>query len=96
LSLAFLGLREIYRLLRRRQGIGLGDVKLAAVAGVWLEWTLVPVAIEIASLTALAVFATGALIANRPLHGSARLPFGLFLAPSIWLCWLLEAILYEF
>lgn len=96
LSLAFLGLGEIYRRLRKRQGIGLGDVKLAAVAGAWLEWTFVPVAIEIAALAALAAYAVGGLIANRPLRASARLPFGLFFAPAIWLCWLLESMFYEF
>ncbi|WOJ90158.1 A24 family peptidase [Methylocapsa polymorpha] len=96
LSLAFFGLREIYRRVRKRQGIGLGDVKLAAVAGAWLEWTFVPVAIEIAALAALAAYALGGLLAHRPLRAGARLPFGLFFAPAIWLCWLLEAAFYEY
>src|SRR5690348_10897317 len=38
LALLFLAFRMIYRRLRGREGIGLGDVKLAAVAGVWLSW----------------------------------------------------------
>src|SRR6266568_4852405 len=38
LALLFYGLRALYRRLRGRQGIGLGDVKLAAVAGAWLDW----------------------------------------------------------
>jgi len=96
LSLAFFGFREIYWRARKRQGIGLGDVKLAAVAGAWLEWTLVPVAIEIAALAALAAYVLGGLLAHRPLRGGARLPFGLFFAPAIWLCWLLEAAFYEY
>ncbi len=91
LSLAFLGLRELYRLLRGRQGIGLGDVKLAAVAGAWLEWPIVPAAIEIAALAGLAAYAVKRLLAGRPLRAKARLPFGLFFAPAIWLCWLFEA-----
>src|SRR5215468_1867388 len=41
---------------RGREGIGLGDVKLAAVAGVWLDWSLIPVAIEIAAVTALGAY----------------------------------------
>ncbi len=96
LSLAFLGLREIYRRLRKRHGIGLGDVKLAAVAGAWIEWTFIPVAIEIAALSALAVYGVGRLLSRRPLRANARLPFGLFFAPAIWFCWLLEAKLGEF
>ena len=39
LALLFLGLRALYRRLRGRDGIGLGDVKLAGVAGAWLDWT---------------------------------------------------------
>ena len=43
--------------IRGRQGIGLGDVKLAGVAGAWLDWATIPIAIEIAALTALAAVA---------------------------------------
>ena len=41
LALLFLGLREVYRRFRGRDGIGLGDVKLAGVAGAWLDWTTI-------------------------------------------------------
>jgi leader peptidase (prepilin peptidase)/N-methyltransferase len=95
LALIFLGFREIYLRLRQRQGIGLGDVKLAAVAGVWLDWTLIPVAIEIAALTALTIYGARQLVMRRPLRATAKLPFGLFFAPAIWLCWLLEAMLLK-
>ena len=70
--------------------MGFGDVKLAAVAGVWLDWAFLPVAIEIAALSALAV----ALYARFRDHGfdpKARLPFGAFFAPAIWICWVLTA-----
>ena len=65
LAFAFLSLQVLYRRIRRRDGIGLGDVKLAGVAGVWLDWWVLPVAIEIAALAALAVYAM------RFLHGRA-------------------------
>jgi hypothetical protein len=32
----------------------------------------------------------GVFITRRPLRLAGRLPFGLFLAPAVWLCWLLE------
>jgi leader peptidase (prepilin peptidase) / N-methyltransferase len=96
LALAFFALREIYLWLRHRHGIGLGDVKLAAVAGAWLDWTLVPVAIEIAALTALIVYIASQLVLRRPLCAAAKLPFGLFFAPAIWICWLLNAMFFEF
>jgi leader peptidase (prepilin peptidase) / N-methyltransferase len=95
LALAFFALREIYLRLRHRHGIGLGDVKLAAVAGAWLDWTLIPVAIEIAALTALIFYIASRLVLGRPLCAAAKLPFGLFFAPAIWFCWLLNAIFFE-
>jgi leader peptidase (prepilin peptidase)/N-methyltransferase len=93
LGACFLALRAIYQRIRGRQGIGLGDVKLAAVAGAWLEWTTIPIAIEIAALAALAAVVIRQLVRRRPLRAAGRLPFGLFLAPAIWLGWLLEATL---
>jgi leader peptidase (prepilin peptidase) / N-methyltransferase len=95
LAVAFFALREMYFRLRHRHGIGLGDVKLAAVAGAWLDWTLIPVAIEIAALTALIVYIASQLFRRRPLCAAAKLPFGLFFAPAIWFCWLLNAMFLE-
>lgn len=89
LALAFLALRQIYWRLRHRRGVGLGDVKLAAVAGAWLDWTLIPIAIEIAALAALGGYGVSWLTIRRPLSRTARLPFGLYFAPAIWLCWLI-------
>jgi leader peptidase (prepilin peptidase)/N-methyltransferase len=85
LALLFLGMREGYRRLRGRDGIGLGDVKLAGVAGAWLSWLAMPIAIEIAALAAIA--------AGKPLDSALKFPFGLFLAPAIWLGWLLDVTL---
>jgi len=96
LASCFLALRAVYYRIRGREGIGLGDVKLAAVAGVWLEWTTIPIAIEIAALAALAAVAVRQLARGRPLRTLARLPFGLFLAPAIWLGWLLGATLLAY
>ena len=93
LALLFYGLREAYRRLRGREGIGLGDVKLAGVAGAWLGWIAMPIAIEIAALAAIAVFAVRHYAAGRPLDAALKFPFGLFLAPSIWLGWLIEVTL---
>jgi leader peptidase (prepilin peptidase)/N-methyltransferase len=93
LALSFLGLRALYRKVRGREGIGLGDVKLAGVAGAWLSWMTIPIAIEIAALSALAVYGLRHYAGGRPLDAALKFPFGLFLAPSIWLCWLLEVVL---
>jgi leader peptidase (prepilin peptidase) / N-methyltransferase len=93
LALLFYGLRTLYWRLRGRQGIGLGDVKLAAVAGAWLDWPTMPIAVEIAALAALGVIGIRYCASGRPLDAGLKFPFGLFLAPSIWVCWLLEATL---
>ncbi|MEJ0078883.1 MAG: A24 family peptidase [Alphaproteobacteria bacterium] len=93
LALLFLALRESYRRLRGRDGIGLGDVKLAGVAGAWLSWLAMPIAVEIAALAAIAVFAVRHYAGKQPLNAALKFPFGLFLAPSIWLGWLVDVTL---
>ena len=92
-ALLFLGLRALYRRWRGRDGLGLGDVKLAGVAGAWLGLLTIPIAIEIAALAALAVFGLRAYARGRAFDRALKFPFGLFLAPSIWLGWLLEMTL---
>jgi len=51
---AFFAFRAGYARVRGIEGMGPGDVKLAAVAGVWLNWTDLPIAVDIAALSALA------------------------------------------
>lgn len=90
LALIFLAVRAAYRWLRGRQGIGLGDVKLAAVAGVWLDWPTIPIAVQVATMTALGVYLIRQFAGGRSIRSTSRLPFGLFFAPAIWLGWLLD------
>jgi leader peptidase (prepilin peptidase)/N-methyltransferase len=90
LALLFLGLRVGYRRLRGREGIGLGDVKLACVAGAWLDWSIMPIAIETAALAALTVHMVRQHALGRSFQPTSRLPFGLFFAPAIWPGWLIE------
>lgn len=90
LMLVFLAIRTAYRRLRGRDGLGLGDVKLAAMAGVWLDWTMMPVAIDLAAAAALVAYVMSRRVAGRALSATGRLPFGLFFAPAIWIGWLLQ------
>jgi leader peptidase (prepilin peptidase)/N-methyltransferase len=92
LSLAFLGLRHAYRMLRNRDGMGLGDAKLAAVAGAWLSWQIIPIVVEIAALAALAAYAARNCFSGHSFQATHRLPFGLFFAPAIWVGWLLDTL----
>jgi leader peptidase (prepilin peptidase) / N-methyltransferase len=82
-----------YRHWRGRDGLGLGDIKLAAVAGAWLGWVTVFAVIELATLSALGAYIVSSYLRKRPLRATAFLPFGLFLAPAIWFGWLVEAVL---
>jgi leader peptidase (prepilin peptidase)/N-methyltransferase len=91
----FLTFRVSYRLIRGRQGLGLGDVKLAAVGGLWLGWMGAAIALEIATLSALASVLIGGL-RGRSFTGTTRVPFGLFFAPAIWVAWLLAEIMARF
>jgi leader peptidase (prepilin peptidase)/N-methyltransferase len=91
-ALPLLGLMAGYRALRGRDGLGLGDVKLAAVAGAWLGLQALFAAIELAALAAIGAYLLNAAIRRQPLRSTAFLPFGTFLAPAIWLAWLAETI----
>ena len=91
-GLAFAALRAAYEKLRKREGMGLGDVKLAVVAGVWLDWTAIAGAVEVAAVAALAVTALH-ILRRQPITRATRVPFGLYFAPAIWLAWLVQASL---
>jgi leader peptidase (prepilin peptidase) / N-methyltransferase len=93
IALPFLALMASYRWWRGRDGLGLGDIKLAATAGAWLGFVTVFAVIELATLSALGAYFVSGYLRKRPPRATALLPFGLFLAPAIWIGWLVEAIL---
>ena len=66
--------------LRRDEGLGLGDAKLLGATGAWLGWTWLPMAVLLASLTALGF----ALLRPGPRRGVA---FGPWLALAFLACW---------
>jgi leader peptidase (prepilin peptidase)/N-methyltransferase len=88
----FLAIKLGYRAVRGREGLGMGDVKLAGVAGAWLDWFAILVAVEIAVLAALGVHLLRQFAKKRLLRASAALPFGLYLAPAIWVAWFLQTV----
>jgi leader peptidase (prepilin peptidase)/N-methyltransferase len=72
-------LRRLYFSLRKIQGLGLGDVKFLAAAGIWVGVAGLPVLLMIAALTALACAGVMQL-AGRQLTGQTSISFGPFLA----------------
>jgi leader peptidase (prepilin peptidase)/N-methyltransferase len=77
----------LYRLLRNREGLGLGDAKLMAAIGAWVGWQRLPSVLLFASMLGL-LFAVAMSLRGRRLSLSDGLPFGTFLAAGGWLVWL--------
>lgn len=76
----------IYRRWRGREGLGWGDVKLAAGAGAWLGWQAMPSMILIGALAGI-----GAVLVRRWLRETSTgesIPFGPALAAATWALWL--------
>lgn len=86
------GLRFTYRRLAGIEGLGLGDVKLAAAAGPWLMWPTLPFAIAVAAIAALATTGARAVLVREAPQWRQELPFGAFLAPAIWISFMIERL----
>ncbi len=71
-----------YQWIARREGLGMGDVKLMAMVGAFLGWQGALATLVIGSCAGSLV-GTGLLISHRGTRHTA-LPFGSFLAPAAW------------
>jgi prepilin signal peptidase PulO-like enzyme (type II secretory pathway) len=80
-------LREAFFRLRGTDGLGFGDVKLAATGGIWLGWELFPFAVLVAAFGAI-LWVLAVMAVERQWPRQRKVPFGAFLAPAIWVCWL--------
>ncbi|MGF7062151.1 prepilin peptidase [Aminobacter sp. BE322] len=88
-GLLFWLLREAHSRLRGATGLGMGDVKMAAAAAVWINPLLLPVLLFVASASAL-VFAGLRLAATGSSIMGTRIPYGPFLAIGLVSVWTLE------
>jgi leader peptidase (prepilin peptidase) / N-methyltransferase len=88
-ALALLLLRWVYSLVRRRQGLGLGDVKLAAAIAAWLGARQMCVvfllAVVTGAITALLILAFRRRKTTKR-EGPLAVPFGTFLAIAAIYC----------
>jgi leader peptidase (prepilin peptidase)/N-methyltransferase len=89
---ALYAIRHLYFVLRQREGLGLGDVKLAAVAGAWTGLAGLGHVLLVACALAISTVLLSHVGRFRALRGSTAVAFGVFLAPSIWLVWCLAAL----
>ena len=72
--------------LRGIDGLGLGDQKFAAAAGLWIGWEQITSMLLIASCSAL-IFVIVRSAKGQKLDIAERLPFGPFLGLGTVACW---------
>lgn len=85
--LGFVAVRALYRAVRRREGLGLGDAKLLAAAGAWVGWQGLPSVVLLGALLTLAGL-LALRLAGRTVDVQGEIPFGPALALAIWIVWL--------
>jgi len=78
---------RLYRLVRKREGLGGGDPKLFGAIGAWLGWAVLPYVLLIASVAGL-VSVLLARARGRAVEATTRLPFGALMAVAAWPLWL--------
>ena len=83
-ALVLASLRWSYARLREREGLGFGDVKLAAAVGAWLPLNAIPLCFGLAAGGAL-VTVLFARLRGETIDASMKIPFGAFLCPALWL-----------
>ena len=64
----------LYKKIRNKEGMGLGDAKLMAVVGFWFGWASIPFTIFISSAVALVLVIPSLIKKTRNM--SAQIPFG--------------------
>lgn len=76
-----------YRVLRGREGLGLGDAKLLGALGAWFGWQALPFILLLAALSGLTVM----LVTGRVRSAATRVPLGTFLALAALPGWLVAS-----
>jgi leader peptidase (prepilin peptidase) / N-methyltransferase len=83
-----LAVAEVYKALRGREGLGLGDAKLFAVAGAWVGLQGLPSVLLIGSAASLVFAFLTPLRARTEKFSLMKIPFGAGLCVGFWLTWL--------
>lgn len=81
----------LYRLIRKREGLGGGDPKLFGAIGAWLGWAALPYVLLIAGLVGI----VAVLLARRrgeAVSATTRVPLGALLAVAAWQVWLVQNV----
>jgi len=75
-----------------KEGLGLGDVKLMAAGATFLSFASLPYALVLATAAAILAIALRSIRQGAWADRGAQIPFGAFLAPAIWVAFLLERL----
>ena len=79
------------RLDQETEGLGLGDVKLAAAIGAWLSLDAIPTCFLLATGGAL-VTVVLARLSGQAMMSTTRIPFGAFLCPALWIVFFTDCL----
>ena len=74
----------LFKLLRGKEGLGAGDIKLLAMLGAWLGWQALPFVILISSVTGVIIGGGTLLLSRKKLE--TRIPYGPFLVLAAFVC----------
>jgi len=87
---ALYGIAIAYRGIRGREGLGLGDAKLAAAAGAWLGWRPFPAVLLIACAAAFIAIGIGFARRGRTVL-TEEIAFGAPLCLAFWIVWIFSS-----
>ena len=76
---------------RQVEGLGLGDVKLAAAIGAWLPLEAIPLCFGLATSGAL-VTVMLARLSGQAVMRTTKIPFGAFLCPALWIVFFVDSV----
>ena len=80
-----------YGWIRKTEGLGLGDVNLAAAIGAWLPLEAIPLCFGLATSGAL-VTVMLARLSGQAVMRTTRIPFGAFLCPALWIVFYADSV----
>ena len=83
--------RSGYGWIRKAEGLGLGDVKLAAAIGAWLPLEAIPLCFGLATGGAL-LTVMAARLSGQAVMRTTRIPFGAFLCPALWIVFFADSV----